>query len=187
MAVNPVDIVTQVIRLQNGDFEPVFDVTPTTLMFKYFTLDFVNAWAAGMQRSLEYKVFDGDPISQLSQVTSLDLSDISGGDSDDPNHATVVANIRVTIEDGPPIIIPNIIFSMLKVDDVWKIDNMDAGAITNNKYGIPYKHLPLKEYMILMSKGDPDVEIVSENLLYTTKELDLSKEPTFDPDAWKTQ
>ena len=47
----------------NGGRRPIFDDTPTSLMRRYFSPPFNQAWTAAMKHNKEFPVFDADPLT----------------------------------------------------------------------------------------------------------------------------
>jgi hypothetical protein len=121
---DPAAVVTEIVKMDKGGWEPVFAVKPTALMRRYFTQAFNRSWTVAMSHNSEGPVLDGDPITGDQSVTRVALKSTraSGG----ADKATVAAELLVT-EDGVKDAIPQtVVFSLAREAGAWKIDDIKS-------------------------------------------------------------
>lgn len=127
---NPTDTVSTVVKLDYpGSSLFNFNESPTPLMRKYFTADFIAAWVAAMRHNKDRPVLDGDPLTGLQGVKTVTLK------SNQTNLITVdraTVNAQVVAQpDGSTFTKPNELnlrFDMKGEHAIWKIDDIASSS-----------------------------------------------------------
>ena len=118
---DPAAAVIAVVKLDKGDWAPVFDSKPTALMKQYFTAAFNKSWAAAMSHNKDEPVLDGDPITGEQSVTGVALK--STKVSGDAGRTLVTAELVVS-HDGEAARREFVVFTMAREAGIYKIDDI---------------------------------------------------------------
>ena len=116
--------VVAVIKLDKGDWAPVFAEKPTALMKLYFTEGFNASWVAAMRHNHDEPVLDGDPVTGAQSVTAVKLQSTKVGQSGDAT--TVTAQVLISQEGEKKPQPETIVFTMKREAGAYRIDDISV-------------------------------------------------------------